>query len=121
MGGRGSGEACGLTNFLEKVWAEAVVTLGRDVSVPGPEALALLASGRVAMPLSEYLDHPDRHLERRTFHYGHLLGPALNQAALDDWHIAFSRTGVRPPQTTGFAGWKLGWLASIHQSGTFSV
>jgi hypothetical protein len=75
--------------FLNKVRADAIITLERDVSVPGPEARALLTSGRVAIPLAEYLNHPDRHTERRTFRYGHLLGAGLSPAALDDWQSRF--------------------------------
>jgi hypothetical protein len=74
--------------FLEKVRAEGVVTLERDVSIPGPQAQALLASRR-AVPLLEDINHPDRHTERRTFRYGHLLGPGLSQTTLDDWQNRF--------------------------------
>lgn len=76
--------------FLENVRSQEVVTLELDVSVPGPQARALLASGR-PVPLTEYLSHPDRHIERRTFRYGHLLGPGLTAAELDDWQSRFPR------------------------------
>lgn len=76
--------------FLENVRSQEVVTVERDVSVPGPQAQALLASGR-PIALTEYLSHPDRRIERRTFRYGHLLGPGLSAAELDDWQS-------RPPR-----------------------
>lgn len=75
--------------FLEKVRAQEVVTLEREVSIAGPEARALLESGRPVM-LAEYLNHPDRHSELRTFRYGHLVGDGLSPDALDDWQRRFS-------------------------------
>lgn len=74
--------------FLTNVRSQEVVTLERDVSVAGPQAQALLASGR-AITLAEYVNHPDRRIERRTFRYRHILGPGLSAAALDDWQERF--------------------------------
>jgi len=77
-----------VNEFLENVRSQEVVTLECDVSVPGPQAQALLAAGR-GVTLAEYLNHPDRRSERCTFRYGHLIGPGLNSAELDDWQSRF--------------------------------
>lgn len=74
--------------FLENVRAQEVVTLECDVSVPGPQAQALLAGGR-GVNLAEYVNHPDRRSERRTFRYRHVVGPGLSMAELDDWQSRF--------------------------------
>jgi hypothetical protein len=71
-------------DFLKNVRSQEIITLESDVSMPGPAAQALLHSA-YGVTLAEYMAHPDRHTERRIFSYGHLVGPGLSRAALDDW------------------------------------
>jgi SMI1 / KNR4 family (SUKH-1) len=77
-----------LDDFLLLVDAEHPIIMELPVSVPGPAARELLASGR-AVPLSEYLGHPNRHHEMRTFRFGHLLGPGLHPNDIDEWQARF--------------------------------
>jgi len=75
--------------FLLLVASQETVVVEREVSVPGPEALALLARGQ-AVPLVDFLQHPDRKLEHRTFRYGHLIEPGIEPADLKLWQERFS-------------------------------
>jgi len=72
--------------FLRLVASQESVVLEREVSVPGPAAQALLTR---PILLSDYLSHPDRKLERRTFRYGHLLEPGIAARDLDAWQERF--------------------------------
>jgi hypothetical protein len=74
--------------FLEGVKSQEVVTLEQEVSIPGPHAQALLAAGR-PIALTDYLNHPDWHCERRTFRFRHIVGPGLTPEALDHWQSRF--------------------------------
>ena len=76
--------------FLQLAASQAIVAVEREVSTAGPAALALLGTDR-AVPLVEFLQHPDRTIERRTFRFGHLIEPGLTHADLDHWQGRFPR------------------------------
>lgn len=73
-----------IDEFLREVSQHSIITNECVVSIPGPAALDLL-SGRQAVSMAEFLAHPDRHDENKTFQYGHLLGPGLTATKIDQW------------------------------------
>lgn len=75
--------------FLQLAVMQTPVVLEREVSVPGPAALALLNGGR-PVPLVEFLKHPDRRTERRVFRYGHLIERGMAPGDLDRWQQRFA-------------------------------
>jgi hypothetical protein len=70
--------------FLVAVSAEAPRVEELDISVAASELLkdAARAGG---MRLSEFLADPRRHKERRVPRTGHVLGPPLSQATIENW------------------------------------
>ena len=44
------------------------------------------------MLVSELLEHPDQHSEKRRFRYGHVLGPALSSSAIAEWQARHPHT-----------------------------
>jgi hypothetical protein len=75
--------------FLQRAASQKPVIMVCDVSLAGPDALALLARNQ-PVPLVEFLQHPDRKLEQRTFRYGHLIEPGTSLADLERWQERFS-------------------------------
>jgi hypothetical protein len=75
--------------FLQRARAQETVVVEREISVAGPHALALREGNR-RVPLADFLQHPDRKLERRTFRYGHLIEPGVSPADLEDWQERFA-------------------------------
>jgi hypothetical protein len=86
--------------LLQRVAAQPMVTVERDVSIPGPAPKALLAEGK-PIPLTELVRHPDQHSERRTFQYGHVLGPGLSPHAIASWQASHPAHPL-PPDLIGF-------------------
>ena len=73
-----------LDEFLALVASEGEFSEERMVKVRG-SALEAELTGRRAMPLLEYLAHPDLHPERRTLRWGHLLGPGADVSRISAW------------------------------------
>jgi hypothetical protein len=73
--------------LIARAAAQPVITQNRVVNVPGPQ-LSAEVTARGGMPLNEYVSHPDLRRERRTFRYGHLLGPPLAPDVIAAWQVA---------------------------------
>ena len=86
--------------FLDRVAAQPMLTIERDVSVPGPQLKALMAEGKPIM-LSDLMAHPDQHKERQTFRYAHLIGAGLSGDSIDAWQAAH-REHPLPPDLKEF-------------------
>ena len=74
--------------FLQLATSQKTVVVEREVSVAGPDVLALLERNQ-PVPLVEFLQHPDRKRERRAFRYGHLIEPGISPADLERWQQRF--------------------------------
>ena len=76
------------TDELLKCAAEQpVLTIGRNVFVPGPQLKALLAEGKPIL-LTELRAHPDQRQELQRFCYAHVLGAGISRNAVDAWQEA---------------------------------
>jgi hypothetical protein len=81
--------------LIARVAAQPVITVDRVVSEPGPQMSAELSAGG-GMLLNDYLSHPDLHRKRRTFRYGHILGPSLAPDTISQWQAAHPTCPLPP-------------------------
>ena len=81
--------------LVERARSQSEVSIDRLVSIYGPEAYALMKSGR-PLSLLELMAHPDQHKEMRTFRYGHVLGAPLSSDALAAWQERHPQTPLSP-------------------------
>jgi hypothetical protein len=76
--------------FLERAASQIPITIEREVSIAGPAALELLERNP-PVTLKEFIEHPDRTSEMRTFRYGHLIGAGVSPIELARWQERFAR------------------------------
>jgi hypothetical protein len=63
-----------------------MISVQRDVSVPGPQLKALLEENKPLL-VSDLIAHPDQRQERQTFRYAHVLGSGLSPDAVESWQL----------------------------------
>src|SRR4051794_33911381 len=86
--------------LLNRIAAQRVISIERNVYVPGPQLKALLAEGKPIL-LSELTAHPDQHQELRAYRYAHVAETGLSRDSIEAWQ-AEHREHSLPPDLKEF-------------------